>query len=224
MPNKGEHHSEESKQLLREARKRQIHPRLVAHGITSADIREAESRGLRWCSGKCKAFRPADEFYENPYPRCKLCTQRSLAKQRANRTPEERQNLADYTWDWREKNKGHVRKAWLKSKYGVTPEWYESKLAEQGGHCAVCSEAMVKGRKFLFVDHNHKCCANTKKTCGKCVRGLLCYRCNTYIEPLHDPVWLASALAYLERYKMTSPIHQERGVAVVSPPGIAATS
>ncbi len=220
MPRKGQHQSDEAKRLLREARKRQIHPRLVAHGVMQADIEQAEAKGLRWCSGKCKAFRPADEFYENRYPRCKLCTQRSLARQRDKRTSEERQRLADYTWDWREKNQHHVRKAWLKSKYGVTPEWYEAKLTEQGGHCALCSATVVPGRKFLFVDHNHACCDNTKKTCGKCVRGILCYRCNTFVDQVGNAEWLAGALAYLERYKMTSPLHQENGAISISSSGM----
>jgi hypothetical protein len=27
---------------------------------------------------------------------------------------------------------------WLRQTYGVTLEWYEAKLAEQGGGCAIC--------------------------------------------------------------------------------------
>jgi hypothetical protein len=53
----------------------------------------------------------------------------------------------------------------------------------------------------ICVDHDHACCPKqvkaTAKTCGKCIRGLLCFRCNTslgYVEKF-GPL----ARAYLAR-------------------------
>lgn len=80
--------------------------------------------------------------------------------------------------------------AMLKSEYGVTPEWYEQKLAEQGGKCAICSA--VRSTLNLAVDHCHV----TQKN-----RGIICGRCNTALERLETiPDWAAKALAYLASY------------------------
>ena len=48
-------------------------------------------------------------------------------------------------------------------------------LKAQNGKCAIC-----KQNKPEVVDHDHKCCSG-RKTCGKCVRSLLCKRCNTFV-------------------------------------------
>jgi hypothetical protein len=66
--------------------------------------------------------------------------------------------------------------------------------ARRLGHnaCAVCRRPFgAAGR--VFADHDHACCPaqvdQTAKTCGKCIRGLLCFRCNTalgYIELYRD--------------------------------------
>lgn len=49
-----------------------------------------------------------------------------------------------------------------------------------------------------FVDHNHKCCPNPNKTCGLCIRGLLCYSCNYGLGQFKDSVSnLLNAASYL---------------------------
>lgn len=88
----------------------------------------------------------------------------------------------------------------LARKYGISAERYEAMLAEQGGGCAVCGipEGRADGRA-LAVDHDHSCCPG-KKTCGSCIRGLLCGSCNTGIGLLADtPARLRAAAAYLEQ-------------------------
>lgn len=88
----------------------------------------------------------------------------------------------------------HERKSDLKRNYGVTQEWYEAKVAEQGGGCATCGKvAASRGDKYLAVDHDH--------TTGA-TRGVLCHRCNTAIERVEMvPNWAMRVLAYLEKYK-----------------------
>jgi hypothetical protein len=84
----------------------------------------------------------------------------------------------------------------LQTNYGITLEQYEKLLASQGGVCAICGAAEADGRS-LHVDHDHKCCAE-RRSCGRCVRGLLCSPCNTGIGMLgEDAKRLWSAMMYL---------------------------
>lgn len=82
-------------------------------------------------------------------------------------------------------------------RYKATREWYEAKLAEQGGKCAICGrEASLFGR-MLSVDHDHRCCP-TAPTCGQCTRGLLCATCNAALHSIErDRQWLLWAFSYL---------------------------
>lgn len=66
---------------------------------------------------------------------------------------------------------------WQIRQYGITPEQYASLLEKQNNVCAICKKPDAELRQ-LSVDHNHKCCATQAKCCGKCVRGLLCGKCN----------------------------------------------
>lgn len=62
-----------------------------------------------------------------------------------------------------------------KYKYGLTEEAYVTMLEQQNGLCACCKLVPP-----VHVDHDHSCCPEAK-TCGKCVRGLLCNKCTLFI-------------------------------------------
>ena len=79
--------------------------------------------------------------------------------------------------------------------YGVDLEEY---LDLQGGLCLICCTPMSPGLDTC-VDHDHRCCPGTK-SCGKCVRGLLCRRYNSGLGLFRDDLLLTrSATSYLER-------------------------
>lgn len=69
----------------------------------------------------------------------------------------------------------------LKIKYHLTVERYEAILSRQKGVCAICKRLNASGRR-LGMDHDHDCCPTNKRSCGKCLRGLLCFVCNTRLE------------------------------------------
>jgi hypothetical protein len=70
-------------------------------------------------------------------------------------------------------------RAKLIGKFNMTPEQYDELLQKQNGVCAICKVKPEK--RLLAVDHDRGCCPGWK-SCGKCVRGLLCMVCNTRLE------------------------------------------
>lgn len=90
----------------------------------------------------------------------------------------------------------HHRQLWIRyAKYGITIEWFEATLKRQGGVCAVCGGTP----KVFAVDHDHACCSEQNKSCGKCVRGLVCIKCNTGLGMFNDsPTALRAAADYLD--------------------------
>lgn len=69
----------------------------------------------------------------------------------------------------------------LKKFYHLTEEQFNSILASQGGHCKFCDAT-----ENLCVDHDHKCC-NGEKSCGKCVRFILCPSHNVLLGRMEHP-------------------------------------
>ncbi len=81
-------------------------------------------------------------------------------------------------------------------KYGITWDKYESMWTEQGEVCAICKG---KPGRRPDVDHDHNCCPGAG-SCGDCVRGLLCFNCNSAIGKFKDNLdTIRSAVTYLTR-------------------------
>lgn len=64
------------------------------------------------------------------------------------------------------------------SHYSVTKDFIERLLQFQQGCCAVCG-IPHQGEKPMHIDHNHACCSG-RRSCGACVRALVCSNCNVY--------------------------------------------
>jgi hypothetical protein len=88
-------------------------------------------------------------------------------------------------------NKGHRRR-----KYGLSNDSFQAMIEKQGNCCAICKQVFTR---TPHIDHDHSCCPGAK-TCGKCIRGLLCHKCNTGLGNLRDSVdVLKSAIEYLQK-------------------------
>lgn len=84
--------------------------------------------------------------------------------------------------------------------YGLEPGMFDELLAAQGGACAVC-RTTEPGERGWHVDHDHSCCPEAK-TCGKCLRGVLCARCNLRVIPVLEGDLLEPGLAYLAAHRV----------------------
>ncbi len=97
-----------------------------------------------------------------------------------------------------------ARRWHLKTRFGLTEKEYEEVLAAQNHVCAICTQPEVALDKRtglvkrLHIDHDHRCCPG-QNTCGKCIRGLLCRRCNQTIGHVNDnPELLMAMVRYLK--------------------------
>lgn len=85
-------------------------------------------------------------------------------------------------------------------RYGIEPEEFQALVEKQGGRCAICGEVPAR----LHVDHDHGCCLGDR-TCGECIRGLLCGVYNRSLGGFKDNILaLQSAIDYLRRWKDAS--------------------
>ena len=165
---------------------------------------------------RCKQSKPVEEFskcsdkkdgYQN---RCKLCAKEAYWEKREELVEKKRQyNLENrdeinakhkvYREEFPEKNK--ERK--LKYYYNITLEQYNALLEKQNGVCAICSGVNDVTGKDLFVDHDHSCCPGGR-SCGECVRGLLCNMCNWSIGGMRDnPDNLLKAAEYILEFRQS---------------------
>ena len=100
---------------------------------------------------------------------------------------------------WRAQNKETIRTAGRTYNYKLSTVQYTKMLIRQENRCALCrvefTESIVP-----YVDHNHSCCP-AQKTCGKCIRGLLCRDCNSFLGRIKDSaVYCTTVIRYLKRY------------------------
>ena len=138
---------------------------------------------------KCREEKTLDGFYSKPNGKpgsyCKTCT-RIVSDRWTRENPEKHAPV------W--------RKATLK-RYNLTLAGYDDLLAAQGGVCAICKTDTPGGTGRFHVDHDHACCPEKMRSCGKCIRGLLCAYCNMHLTGV-DPERLRRAADYVENFRV----------------------
>lgn len=85
------------------------------------------------------------------------------------------------------------KKDWnLSTRYGIDLDDYIEMWLLLDGKCQICRRP-ARAYNMLMVEHDHECCTPMKKrtaagaryqdsrACGRCVRGLVCGKCNAYL-------------------------------------------
>jgi len=129
----------------------------------------------------CKTEKPVDDFHKKGkylYSKCKVCW-REYSKD----------HYAQNTQYYKDKAKRNRKPIW--EQHGLTLEAYTKIAAKSNGLCSICGDGAT------VIDHDHNCCSGPK-SCGKCVRGLLCGHCNSMIGFAKDSSdTLIKAAAYV---------------------------
>lgn len=129
---------------------------------------------------ECRHCGNADaEFYPSYPTKCKVCVRAASAR-------------------WAKRNPKKASQYTRLHKYGLTQGQYDDLIVAQDGRCAICGTTEPGGRGSWHIDHDHNCCPGDGKTCGQCVRGLLCVSCNWGLGHFKDdPKVLLEAADYL---------------------------
>lgn len=147
---------------------------------------------MRTCVG-CKREKDSGDFRTPRSRWCQPCVKANTLARKAR---------------YREQNRDALRVSYsiyyyanIKRRYGITRERYEEILEAQGGACAICRSTFTPDDPAQ-VDHDHSCCDLRKRSCGSCVRALLCRTCNLGLSYFRDSHGLLSAAAkYLSTHK-----------------------
>ncbi len=128
-----------------------------------------------------ESFSPAN--YSKSDYRCRICL-RKKALEWQTRNPEKHRAIVL-----------RATKKYAFKSFGVDENWYNKKLLEQDGKCAICDrqDSGVIGKRF-HIDHCHK----TNKN-----RALLCNNCNCGLGNFKDnQEFLLNAISYLKKYSI----------------------
>jgi len=127
---------------------------------------------------------------------CKICVNERQRLWRENNPEKAKQSRETYRQQNPEKEMDYYRMR----RFKIEPSDFRNMLEKQNNKCALCPVVFT----FLSrdttpcVDHDHACCSG-KITCGKCVRGLICWQCNAGLGSFKDNVTtLENAIQYLK--------------------------
>lgn len=159
-------------------------PRLHTRRRPKGSCLERNDLGEKECA-RCRRWVPEEGFgfssksFDGLRGECKEC-RKAVYKVKNPTTPKE-----------------HVPTAKSLSNHGKDRGWFETTFNGQGRKCAIC-ESPTPTKKGWSLDHDHSCCPGGK-SCGECVRGILCSNCNTSLGLMKENIEaLTKMIDYLE--------------------------
>lgn len=190
-----------------------VRPRVKPSGPCSFGGCDAPCRTMGYCKSHYdqqyngremripKQYFPADSRNEHGHKLCRTCNQwlpeagfaSSSGKIDGLQSRCRGCNAAIY-----QSRRDLVRDKMRQQRFGITRQEFDALFASQGNVCALCGTDNP-GRNYWAVDHDHACCPSTDKTCGRCIRGILCGLCNHGLGAFRDSAEvLRKAAEYLD--------------------------
>ena len=180
---------------------------------------------MKQCT-KCKKTKPLEQFAKNKgnksgiHSWCKQCMSDKVLEYRGGRVfkplmrtathkqcriCEQMKPYSEYSGNRKQQEsycsecKKFMGTERVLKKYGLNVDSYMRIYENQGGVCMICKNPEKDGKR-LSVDHDHTCCSGAS-SCGRCIRGLLCSRCNRALGVVNDNIDLMKAMIqYLENF------------------------
>lgn len=176
---------------------------MLESGKHAVQVPDLEWRTEKTCSA-CGKLKPISEFYrqkkqlDGHQKVCKSCSkERYAAYFAANKAKINERSLRNQR-RYREEDPEYTVRIHLRNLFGMELEDYDAKLAAQGGVCVICGAP--PGPKRLHVDHDRDCCRRAK-SCGRCIRDLLCSGCNNGTGLADNPELLRRRADYVEMWR-----------------------
>lgn len=165
--------------------------KIVAHG------------GVKLCT-KCNVEKPIDEYKYFNNGRingaCRSCKIKRIMEWRNRPENKSRIKVKRIAFQKSAEGKAYSKNMKLKCKYKLSQEDFDNMLKSQDFKCYICKSENPGKHGTFYVDHDHSCCPG-QVTCGKCIRGLLCQRCNRALGLFRDDIpIITEALEYLKKF------------------------
>jgi hypothetical protein len=151
-------------------------------GLSTAErSRRYRAKNRDACNERTRQWRERTNYYgenkESILVRCKEYQQKHPeAHRKAGR-------------NYNRRNREHLMEYKRGKRYGLLPGQFEEMRERQSNLCVICKEDLRPG-KATHIDHDHVTGKVRGLLCGKCNRGLGCFR--------DSPTFLLNAVEYLE--------------------------
>ena len=162
------------------------HARSIDHGPTNWNLALTEQATCDRCGSAYRKPKP----YTKRYPSTKAWEQFCAECHRAS--PLNSKRLVHHNVPY------ELAHAWLMQGDQLRCEMCQRRLSRKSQIATPC------------IDHNHKCCSSDR-SCGHCIRGILCVRCNTHLGAFESLLELHSLEAVAEYLKKGAVFKEPEG-------------